>query len=435
MAVGEQDDKGNLSHLDHSEHTKMQCHRDQEEFVLRLRGSLPKVCAAVLVVMTVGGVKFVSPERLFGWVAMVILILTLGPLLHGLCLLAEEMLYHSNTRYRGQGLLSHMLPACGLGGQTLLAAVLAGLLLYLAGNPLLDEGQCWKLVFLVSALYALFKSLGVLGPSEVEVSDICETRKMNVAHGLAWSFYLGYLRLVLPRLEDSITSFHADHKASSPRWGRGSRKLLILIPLDSKVSHKIEDEDDNIHFYDNLPNNEIDRAGVRGRVYKHSVYRVRGEHGKAHLCVVEYATPLLTLYNMSHESSAGFGEPERRQQVLLFYRTLRDILENSLQCRNRYKLILLNDEREDDPHFLSKVILRHLLQQEKEEFCLTPPPQQETVHPSASTSTVQPSASCLTGDRGHPEPMSREPTLMISMEKPLPLRAPVENTDYYYRST
>uniref|UniRef100_A0A8D3AMQ7 Stimulator of interferon genes protein n=1 Tax=Scophthalmus maximus TaxID=52904 RepID=A0A8D3AMQ7_SCOMX len=323
----------------------MQCHRDQEEFVLRLRGSLPKVCAAVLVVMTVGGVKFVSPERLFGWVAMVILILTLGPLLHGLCLLAEEMLYHSNTRYRGQGLLSHMLPACGLGGQTLLAAVLAGLLLYLAGNPLLDEGQCWKLVFLVSALYALFKSLGVLGPSEVEVSDICETRKMNVAHGLAWSFYLGYLRLVLPRLEDSIRSFHADHKASSPRWGRGSRKLLILIPLDSKVSHKIEDEDDNIHFYDNLPNNEIDRAGVRGRVYKHSVYRVRGEHGKAHLCVVEYATPLLTLYNMSHESSAGFGEPERRQQVLLFYRTLRDILENSLQCRNRYKLILLNGQR------------------------------------------------------------------------------------------
>lgn len=41
--------------------------------------------------------------------------------------------------------------------------------------------------------------VGVQGPSEVEVSDICEGRKMNVAHGLAWSFYLGYLRLVLPR--------------------------------------------------------------------------------------------------------------------------------------------------------------------------------------------------------------------------------------------
>lgn len=58
--------------------------------------------------------------------------------------------------------------------------------------------------------------------------------------------------------------------------------------------------------------------------------------------VGEYATPLLTLYSMSQESSAGFGESERRQQVLLFYRTLQDILEQSLECRNRYRLILLN---------------------------------------------------------------------------------------------
>lgn len=66
---------------------------------------------------------------------------------------------------------------------------------------------------------------------------------------------------------------------------------------------------------------------------------------QAHECVVEYATPLLTLYRMSQERSAGFGEPERRQQVLLFYRTLQDILEHSLECRNRYKLILLSGRR------------------------------------------------------------------------------------------
>ena len=41
----------------------------------------------------------------------------------------------------------------------------------------------------------------IQGPSEVEVSEICEERKMNVAHGLAWSFHLGYLNLVLPREE------------------------------------------------------------------------------------------------------------------------------------------------------------------------------------------------------------------------------------------
>lgn len=366
---------------------------------------------------------FLSPERLFGWVAMAILFLTLGPLLHGLCLLAEEMLYHSNTRYQGRGLLSHMLPACGLGGKTLLAAGLAGLLLYLVGHPL-PQGQCWKLLSLVSTLYTLLKSLGVLGPSQVEVSDICEERKMNVAHGLAWSFYLGYLRLVLPRLENSIAAFRSTHQASCTSWGRGSRKLLILIPLNANISHKLEDEDDNIRFYDNLPNNEIDRAGVRGRVYKHSVYRVQDEHGRGHECVVEYATPLLTLYNMSQESRAGFGEPERRQQVLLFYRTLQDILENSLECRNRYRLILLSDEHEDDPHFLSKTILRHLQQQEKEEFCVTPPPHQEMSHPLRGTLPIN-------GEWHNAEPMSREPTLMFSLEKPQPLREPVENTESY----
>nr|ARO92215.1 stimulator of interferon gene variant 2 [Larimichthys crocea] len=404
----------------------MLCLQDQDALIPRPRGALPKVCAAALAAVTIGSVVFLSPQRLFGWVAMVILILTLGPLLHGLCLLAEEMLNHSNTRHRGRGLLSHVLPACGLGGKTLLAAGLAGLLLYLVGHPLQHEGQCWKLLFLSSVLYPLFKSLGVLGPSEVEVSDICEGRKMNVAHGLAWSFYLGYLRLVLPRLEDSITAFRATHQ-SSTFWGRGNRKLLILIPLNANISHKLEDEDDSIHFYDNLPNNEIDRAGVRGRVYKHSVYRVQDEDGKGYNCAVEYATPLLTLYNMSQESRAGFGEPERRQQVLLFYTTLQDILENSLECRNRYKLILLNDEHEDDPHFLSKAILRHLQQQEKEEFCLSPPPHQEVVHPS----TDSPRCAAANNVWCCSDPMSREPTLMFSLDKPQPLRQPVENTDNY----
>ncbi|KAG7223568.1 hypothetical protein INR49_028461 [Caranx melampygus] len=246
----------------------MQCLRDQDALIPRPRGNLPKVCAAALAAITIAGIMFLSPERLFGWVTMVILIMTLGPLLHGLCLLAEEMLYHSNTRYQGQGLLSHVLPACGLGG-----------------------------------------------------------------------------------LEDSITSFRDTHQVTSHLWGRGSKKLLILIPLNANISHKLEDEDNQIYFYKNLPNNEIDRAGVRSRVYKHSVYRVLDEQGRwAHLCVVEYATPLLTLYKMSQESN----------------------------------------EHGDDPHFLSKAILRHLQQQETEEFDLPLLPQQEAEHPLSKLQVLLP---------------------------------------------
>ncbi|KAF3838001.1 hypothetical protein F7725_009769, partial [Dissostichus mawsoni] len=130
---------------------------------------------------------------------------------------------------------------------------------------------------------------------------------------------------------------------------------------------------------------------------------------------------------MSQESSAGFGEPERRQQVLLFFRTLQDILENSLECRNHYKLILLNDEHEEDPHFLSKAILRNLQQQEKEEYCLTPSPQQEMVNPFPSQSSSRASAPPIEGDWHHPDPISREPTLMFSLDPPHTLKHPEEN--------
>lgn len=44
----------------------------------------------------------------------------------------------------------------------------------------------------------LYISVFLQGPAPVEISEICEMKKMNVAHGLAWSFYLGYLRFLLP---------------------------------------------------------------------------------------------------------------------------------------------------------------------------------------------------------------------------------------------
>ncbi|XP_028315520.1 stimulator of interferon genes protein [Gouania willdenowi] len=409
----------------------MQHLRDQEKLIPRPRGTLPKILAAALALTAAVGAVIWSPEKFFGQVTMTILIHTFGPLLHGICLLAEEMLHHSNTRYHGKTPLKHMLSACGLGGRTMLTAALTALLLSLVHDQLSDKYQYWELLPLVFMCYPLLRSLGVLRPSEVEISDICEGRKMNVAHGLAWSFYLGYLRLVLPRLDDNITTFCAQDKNNSSFLSRGSRKLLILVPLNANTSHKFEDEDNNISFYGNLPKVEINRAGVRQRVFKHSVYKVKDEHNRVHLCVMENATPLLTLYGMSQESYAGFGEAERRHQVKLFYRTLQEILDHSLECRNRYKLILLNDKDGNDPHFLSKAILQHLEQQEKEEYCVTPLPKQEMVRPIFALPTAPP----LIGEQQQQqlELLSTEPTLMFSLEKPHSLKEAVENTDDYYR--
>ncbi|XP_062331882.1 stimulator of interferon genes protein isoform X2 [Osmerus eperlanus] len=391
----------------------------EESLVPLPRGTLPRTCACFLAAMVVALLLMMAPEDFIGLLATSMLMLTTGPLLHGVCLLMEEWLFRSSTRYRGRLLTGQMLLSC-VGGRTLLSLGLAGLLLALEGDHQTEGGR-WKLVVLLSVLYIPLKNLEILGPCQVEVSAICEEKKNNVAHGLAWSFYLGYLKLVLPHLENSIASFRTTHSAG-PFEKRGSRRLLILLPLNANIAQNLEDEDTNIQFYDNLPNIELDRAGVRGRVYKHSVYSVLDENGKSHQCAMEYATSLMTLYQMSHESNSGFGERERREQVLLFYRTLQDILEHSLDCRNRYTLILLNDEREDDPHFLSKTILSHLLQQEREEYCLTPHPHQDVGH---ILTPAQPGG----GHQCSDAPMSVDPELMISQDLPRSLKDPVETSD------
>lgn len=370
----------------------MQPRGGEESLIPQPRGSLPTWCAFALAAMTTIFMWLHASNDLIGLIALAMLILTIGPALHGVCLLAEEVLHHRTTRWR---YLFQVVFGC-LGKRTLEGLAIACLLSVLTPGTS-QQGNLWRLVILACALYPLLKTLGVLGPCEVELSEVCEGRKMNVAHGLAWSFYLGYLKLVLPTFRSS----HLD----DPFRARGFKKLLILIPLNANIAHKLEDEDTNIRFYDNLSNQKIDRGGVKGRVYKHSIYTVLDDMGQGQECVMEYATPLLTLHSMSQDSRAGFGERDRKDQVLLFYRTLRDILEDSLECRNLYTLILLNDEHEEDPHFLSKTILKHLQQAQTEEFCINP---QEVGYQF--------------------EPMSKEPTLMISSDEPQPLREPMENT-------
>ncbi|XP_064181906.1 stimulator of interferon genes protein [Anguilla rostrata] len=376
----------------------------------RPRGRLPTYCAAatgvaivLLVYLALGHVPFCRQA------VTAALGVTLGAALRGLCLLAEESLHHLGTRYRGS--LSRMLRACFSGGPRLLGVVVV---LVLWAQSLQLERAEWYSVAIASGFSLLLQAFGILSPSPVETSEICEERKMNVAHGLAWSFYTGYLKLVLPKLENSIEQYRQRQGNREILRHRHSWRLHILIPLSAFIPDKLEEADQCVRFHDNLPEIAIDRAGVRRRIYKNSVYRVLDQQGQAHHCVAEYATPLQTLYTMSLESSAGLSSEERRQQVLLFIRSLEAVLEESVECRNRYRLIILDDEHEQeakpDPHFLSKKILQQLQQQEREEYGVAAPreepPREEP-----------PSADFL----------SRVPTLMISDDLPSPLRLPVEN--------
>ncbi|XP_053369738.1 stimulator of interferon genes protein [Clarias gariepinus] len=385
----------------------------KENMVPRPRGRLPVVCAVLLFSLLFVPIWLHDAVLTRETSGLVLFTLILGETLHSLCLFPEEWLFHSRQRYGGR--FQKMLSACF--SRSTVAGTCVVISLLLVGGFKWTHDKFVSCA-LTCAFYLLLKAFGVLGPTPVEILEVCESRKLNVAHGLAWSYYLGYLKFVIPELENQIKK----HKTLTGQ-DLHSARLHILLPLSAAAPAKIEEEDQNIHFHTNLPELKVDRAGVRGRVFKHSIYKIRDDKQEEYYCVVEYATPLLTLYHMSQDSTAGFSEQDRRQQVLLFYRTLSHILESSLECRNRYRLILLDNQQVDiHPHYVSTDIIKHL-QQEKREIPMDLP--QDLPEPVPEQGGFTPQVHY----RQQEEPLSSLPSLMISA--PQSLRSePEENTDY-----
>ncbi|NXX45526.1 STING protein, partial [Tricholaema leucomelas] len=209
-----------------------------------------------------------------------------------------------------------------------------------------------------------------------EVSELAERSRQNVAHGLAWSYYVGYLKIVLPRIRQSLAEFSRANPSRLLR--RQTWKLHILVPLSCDISDDLEKADSNIQYLTDLTETTLTRAGTKNRVYKHSLYAIRGENDEGgggeplepwH-CALEFATPLQSLYAMSQDACAAFSREERLEQAKLFYRTLEEILRGSKECRGTYRLIAYQAAAEAQPHFLAREILWHLRQQCHEEYAL-----------------------------------------------------------------
>ncbi|NWR67647.1 STING protein, partial [Bucorvus abyssinicus] len=200
-----------------------------------------------------------------------------------------------------------------------------------------------------------------------EVSEMSESSKQNVAHGLAWSYYIGYLKIVLPRVKKSMEEF----SRANPNMlvCRETWKLHILVPLSCDIYDDLEKADSNIQYLTDLAETTLSRAGTKKRVYKHSLYTIRDEDKLWH-CAVEFATPLQTLYAMSQDEAAAFSREDRLEQAKLFYRTLEEILKGSKECAGTYRLIVYEGSGETQTHFLSREILGHLWQQCHEEYAV-----------------------------------------------------------------
>ncbi|KFQ82170.1 Stimulator of interferon genes protein, partial [Phoenicopterus ruber ruber] len=199
--------------------------------------------------------------------------LQIGLLLKGTCYLAEEI-FHLQSRYHGSfwRALSACFPLRSHGPMLLVSGS--------AYMALLDgDEQPFSLhLGLASLCQLLILALGLHKPSAVEMSEMSETSKQNVAHGLAWSYYIGYLKIVLPRVKKSMEEFSRVNP--NMLTCRATWKLHILVPLSCDVYDDLEKADSNIQYLTDLTETTLTRAGTKKRVYKHSIYAIRDEDNK-----------------------------------------------------------------------------------------------------------------------------------------------------------
>ena len=101
------------------------------------------------------------------------------------------------------------------------------------------------------------------------------------------------------------------------------------------------------------------RAGVHSRAYQQSLYWVKAKEKPVLYVMMEYATPLLTLNDMSHDDIAELSLEDRNMQIMAFYNKLKFILDNAGdKIRDRYQLVLLSDIYSDKDKHLSDVIYK-----------------------------------------------------------------------------
>ena len=249
--------------------------------------------------------------------ALLTLSLVLGEVVRRLCLVIEEI-KHKQTRYEGSWMKVFTSTFTFKYGRCILVVGVASLLIvsyalyehydtiYRSDYATLFSLNCFlvpQLLFLVG-----FRELSI-----VEVSHINERENKNVADGLAWSYYFGYLKLVLPKLEGQIG------KSLEYRYKITKKKLFILLPKTCYTYDKIVEADPRVKCAGNLEEYQINRGGILKRSYKHTVHRIEmprpdGGIDEYHV-VLEYATPLMSLYDMSQHAEGGLSRQERDEQV------------------------------------------------------------------------------------------------------------------------
>ncbi|XP_038627297.1 stimulator of interferon genes protein isoform X2 [Tachyglossus aculeatus] len=160
----------------------------------RPRRGRARMMASALLVLCLVGLSVLGPPAASALPLLLghFLALHVGQLAQRVCGLAEE-LGHVRERYQGSYWRAAL--SC-LGGSVRLGTLLLlCTYFHVAFCPELDLPLALTLECLCHLLSLI---LGLQPLTPAEISEVCEKRHLNVAQGLAWSYYIGYLKLILP---------------------------------------------------------------------------------------------------------------------------------------------------------------------------------------------------------------------------------------------
>ena len=179
--------------------------------------------------------------------ALSYLALFLGEVTRRLCLLTEEIT-HRTSRYRGS--LKAVLKRTFSFQNDKIVAMCVIISLTIVGHYVLTEfsfssntSEYMALFFInISVVPLSLYITGLRESSPIEISELNERENKNVADGLAWCYYYGYLKIILPHLEKQINS------SEKYRYLINVPKVFVLLPRTClfPANGRIPDTNDRI---------------------------------------------------------------------------------------------------------------------------------------------------------------------------------------------
>lgn len=195
----------------------------------------------------------------------------------------------------------------------------------------------------------------------------------NLAHGFAWGYYYGYLKIILPDLDKTVREWRRVNNAE----GRMSEKLFLFFPQSCRCRDSIADESPLIKHRGHLPIITKDRAGIIERQYKNTIYSVTDDNGEDYFFAGEYIGVIHTMFEMEQNATTGLQTREKYIQSMRFYLTVKRILDTDPECSEKCKIVFYKDVN-NSPDAMPRLICNEIKNQLRKEssddttVCMTP---------------------------------------------------------------